>query len=113
MHVTEYQVNEGPGTDRSQYRLSVKIYDGQSYEITTGNDAVVNAPPGQWISFTSKLPSPLQIKVANGDMATPGITFRYPGNADFTTDDRIHCGKAIGGWDWGNGRQDDCGFSCA
>ncbi|KAF6222022.1 hypothetical protein HO133_001990 [Letharia lupina] len=54
VHVIQYQLNQGPGTDTSHYRLTVTIFDSNQVEISTSNDTVVESPRGAWTPFYSR-----------------------------------------------------------
>lgn len=109
VHVVQYQKNEGPGSDTADYRLTVTIFDGQQVEIGASNDTLVDAPTGEFVSFSSKLPSPLGIQAGATD--DDPLWFNYPGQSNWQTgDQQHHCN--FGAYDSGS-RQGDCGFSCA
>ena len=113
--VIQYQKNEGAGANPSQYRLTATIYDGESINInvpvngTPGQNAYVQAPDAVPVRMTSRLPSPLMIKVGPTD--GDAVVFDYPGNAEWNSNDQSHhC--SFGKYDGGK-REGDCGFTCA
>ncbi|CAF9943558.1 MAG: hypothetical protein ALECFALPRED_000655 [Alectoria fallacina] len=88
VHAIQHQLNEGPGTDTSHYRLTVTIFDANQVEISTPNDTVVESPRGAWTPFYSKLPSTLNIQV--GAVDSDPLWFEYPGQGNWQTGDQQH-----------------------
>ena len=103
VHIHQFQKNEGPGADTSQYRLTVILKDGVGAII--GGADQVQASDFTPVDVDSHLPA-VFVATASGVDSDP-ITFNYNGATWDSNSD--HC--SFGGYGSGS-RQGDCGFSC-
>ena len=106
VHITQIQKYEGTSNPTGNFLIEVTLFDGKQKAIgVSGQQSALKGVP---VSVPG-LVSPFTVTAPAGDLEA--LVCEYQGrkfNMDTAT-----CGKgAIGAYDWGNGRQMDCGFPC-
>ena len=102
-HIIQYQLNEGPGSDTSVYRLTIELKDANGADL--GGVNTVEAPSGVEIDVDSDLPA--VFIATTGYKDSDPIQFAYNGEGWDSTSDQCSLGGYAGG-----SRQIDCGFTC-
>lgn len=105
-HVTQYQKNEGPGIDTSNYRFDLELYDGEGAIV--GDWELLEVPSGTTAQLGTKpLLYSLALSAPNVDQDPIGFSYNFQ---TWDTNDPTHCQMG----DYDNGvRNGDCGFTCA
>lgn len=114
-HVTQYQKNEGDQNPTENYQVEVTVYDASNPPAVIGTLGKTQAPTGQGVNVTGKMPYPLVV-TAEGIDSDP-LDFSYNG-LNWKSNDTISgggtkckTGSKANGYDSGK-REMDCGFGC-
>lgn len=103
-HVTQYQ-KDNPSDPNSHYHLDVSVKDASGAVV--GTVGYQDAPSGQSVHCSSRLPNPVVVTAQNVD--TDALLFEYGGQHFGSNDQAHYCN--FGAYDSGK-REGDCGFSC-
>lgn len=102
LHFVQYQKNEGPGDDTSQYRYDLTILDANG--MTIGSQSLIEGGG----SVGSALP--YTVTISSGATDDDPVSFAYGSDSWDTSNSGYHeC--SVGVYDSGS-RQGDCGFTC-
>ena len=103
VHVQQFQKNEGPGDDTSEYRLSIELKDANGADL----NGVSEAPVADGMSLDLDSPLPAVFITRVGYLDDDALSFAY--NGEEFNSGSPQC--SFGGYSGGS-RQGDCGFTC-